>query len=337
LVVSFNNCSKAFEANTDNGDSQSSVTPTPGSTQSPAPQPTPIPTPSANGSAGCGKTGQATGALHLTISDGKTPNRSYKLKVPTNYNPQVPLPIVMAFHGLGGSSDAAIGFGIQDGEGASASAIFVYPQASVYTGTGITEDAQALGQVGWFDQCGSVDMTFVKNILASIEANYCVDQKRIFAAGFSWGCDFITALNCCEGTLLRGISAASCTDEYNKGLVANVSDQNYYLNYNNLDSAGVCRGRGSAAIRFTHDSSGGDPGYAAPSFTHTSHLYRSMNSCSNTSKAVDPTTLKPVSSSVCSSFNSCASPFVECSYRNLGHALPANWGNDTWQFFSSFK
>jgi poly(3-hydroxybutyrate) depolymerase len=310
-------------------------TPTPGPTPSPARQPTPTPPPTANGSPGCGKTGQATGALDLTISDGETPNRSYKLTVPTNYNPQVPLPIVMAFHGLGGSSDAAIGFGIQNAQGASASAIFVYPQGSVYTGT--TEDAQVLGQVGWFDQCGSVDMTFVKNILASIEANYCVDQKRIFAAGFSWGCDFITALNCCEGTLLRGISAASCTDEYNKGVVANVKDPNYYLNYYNLNSAGVCRGKGSAAIRFTHDSSGGDAGYVAPSFTHTSHLYRSMNSCSNTSTAVDSTTLTPVNSSVCSSFNSCASPFVECSYRNLGHALPANWGSDTWQFFSSFK
>jgi poly(3-hydroxybutyrate) depolymerase len=333
LVVLFYDCSKPSNANSNNGDDRSSVTPDP--TPTPGPTPSPARQPTANDSAGCGKTGQATGALDLTISDGKTPNRSYKLKVPTNYNPQIPLPIVMAFHGLGGSSDAAIGFGIQNAQGASTSAIFVYPQGSVYTGT--TEDAEVRGQVGWFDQCGSVDMTFVKNILASIEANYCVDQKRIFAAGFSWGCDFVTALNCCDGTLLRGISAASCTDEYNKGVVANVSDPNYYLNYYNLNSAGVCRGKGSAAIRFTHDSSGGDAGYVAPSFTHTSHLYRSMNSCSNTSTAVDSTTLTPVSSSACSSFNSCASPFVECSYRNLGHALPANWGSDTWQFFSSFK
>jgi poly(3-hydroxybutyrate) depolymerase len=288
-----------------------------------------------DGSAGCGKTGQTTGVLDLTISDGKTLDRSYRLMVPINYNAQIPLPIVMVFHGLGGSSEAAIGFGIQNAPGASASAIFVYPQGSVYTGT--KEDAQVIGQVGWFDQCDSVDMTFVKNILASIEANYCVDQKRIFAAGFSWGCDFVTALNCCEGTLLRGISAASCTDEYNKGVVPNAKDPNYYLNYYNLDSVGICRGKGSAAIRFTHDSSGGDAGYVAPSFTHTSHLYRSMNSCSNTSIAVDPTTLTPLSSSVCSSFNGCASTFVECSYRNLGHALPANWGRDTWQFFSSFK
>jgi hypothetical protein len=118
-------------------------TPTPGPTPSPARQPTPTPSP--DGSAGCGKAGQATGALDLTISDGKTPNRSYKVMVPTNYNPQVPLPIVMAFHGLGGNSDAAIGFGIQDAQGASASAIFVYPQGSVYTDT--TEDAQVLGQV----------------------------------------------------------------------------------------------------------------------------------------------------------------------------------------------
>lgn len=241
----------------------------------------------------------------------------------------------MVFHGLGGTSDAAIGFGIQDAEGALASAIFVYPQGSVYTST--PGDAQAHSRVSWFDHCGSVDMTFVRNILASIEANYCIDHKRIFAAGFSWGCDFITALNCCEGTLLRGISAASCTNEYNKAVVANVQDPNYYLNYNNLNWAGVCRGNGNAAIRFAHDSSGGDASYVAPSFTHTSYLYCSMNSCSNASIAVNSTTLKPASSSVCSWFKSCRSPFVECSYLNLGHALPANWGSDTWQFFSSLK
>jgi poly(3-hydroxybutyrate) depolymerase len=304
-------------------------TPIPGPTSSPARQPTTIP--SANGSPGCGKTAQATGTLDLTISDGKIPTHRYKMKVPTNYNPQVPLPIVMAFHGLGGSPDSAIGFGIQDAPGASTSAIFVYPQGSVYT------DAPFVGQLGWHTQCGSVDMTFVKNILASIETNYCVDQQRIFAAGFSWGCEFVTALNCCDGILLRGISTASCTDEFSKGVVADPNDPNYYLNYDNLNSAGVCRGIGSAAIRFTHDSSGGDTSYAAPFFTHTSHLYRSMNSCSNTSTAVNSATLSRVNSSVCSSFNGCASPVVECSYRNLGHALPANWGRDTWQFFSSFK
>jgi poly(3-hydroxybutyrate) depolymerase len=303
--------------------------------QSPIPAPSPmaqsIPIASANRSAGCGKTGQATGALDLTISDGKIPNHRYKMKVPANYDPQVPLPVVMAFHGLAGNPDSAIGFGIQDAPGALDSAIFVYPQGSVYT------DAPFVGQLGWHTQCGSVEMTLVKNILASIEANYCVDQNRIFAAGFSWGCEFVTALNCCEGILLRGISTASCTDEYRKGEVTDFKDPNYYLNYDNLNPAGVCPGKGNAAIRFTHDSSGGDASYAAPSFTYTSHLYRSINSCSNTSVAVDSTTLSRVNSSACSSFNGCASPVVECSYRNLGHALPANWGSDTWRFFSSFK
>ena len=334
-------------------------TPTPEPAPSLAQQPTPIASPGA--SAGCGKEGQAIGTFGMTISDGQTPNRSYILKVPSHYNPLVPLPIVMAFHGLDGTAQAAMAIGIQDAPGASDSAIFVFPQGSVYTGTAeenadnwigtsrvgrivdrvrrflFRQSPTFIGQVGWFDQCGSVDMTFVKNILASIEANYCVDQRRIFAAGFSWGCDFITALNCCEGLLLRAISAASCTNEYTKGMVVNVKDSNYYLNYSNLNSEGVCRGKGSAAIRFTHDASGGDAIYVAPSFTHTSYLYRLMNSCSNTSTAVDSTTLTPVSSSVCSSFNNCASPFVECSYRNLGHAPPANWGSDTWQFFSSFK
>ena len=199
-------------------------------------------------------------------------------------------------------------------------------------------------------------MTFVKNILASTEANYCVDQKRVFAAGFSWGCELVTALNCCEGTLFRGISTASCTDEFSKGVVADVNDPNSYLNYDNLDSAGICRGRGGAAIRYTHDSSGGDTAYNVPSFTQTSHLLRSINSCSNTSTQVDSTTLAPVvpgrsssaiqrlldkfkaltqATGVCRSFNGCASPFVECSYPKLGHDLPANWGSDTWQFFSS--
>jgi poly(3-hydroxybutyrate) depolymerase len=313
-------------------DGDPNPTPTPGHAPSTDRQPASA---SPNGSVGCGKTGQTTGTFGMTISDGQTPNRSYILQVPTNYNPHVPLPVVMVFHGLGSIAQGAMAFGIQDAPGAADSAIFIFPQGSVYTGT--TEDTEAIGQVGWYDQCGSVDMTFVKNILASTEANYCVDQNRVFAAGFSWGCDFVTALNCCEGQLFRGISSASCTAEYTKRLVPNVHAPNYYLNYYNLNSAGMCPSKTRAAIRFTHDASGGDTAYGFPSFAHTSRLYRAINSCSNTSIAVDSTTTKPVSSSVCVSYNNCTSPLVECSYRKLGHALPANWGNDTWHFFSSFE
>ena len=254
-------------------------------------------------SAGCGKSGAKTGDFTLTALDGAGRTRSYEVLVTAPYTDTTPRSLSSVYHGAGGNPAQAKSFRLQNATGAAAAGIFVFPQGIAYESYG----------VGWDDTCGGYDMPLFDNMLKAIEADYCVDESKVFAAGFSWGGDHTTALDCCRGTKLRAVSVASSTDEF-----SNTSD---YRTYDNK----TCEA-GSAPIRFTHQTTA-DSEYPAPDFATTSALYRSWNACSSQSTAVSP--------SPCESYDSCKSPFVECVYDGLGHALPSGWGNDTWSFFTA--
>lgn len=255
-------------------------------------------------SPGCGLTGKPTGDFHVSTTDGNGVQRDYEVLVPATYSPSVPLAVSFVFHGAGGTSKDAKAFGLQDAAGASGASIFVFPQGIPF---------QSFG-VGWDDRCRGYDMPFFDQMLAALEANYCIDTTRVFAAGFSWGGDQATALACCRGDKLRGIAAASCTDEF-----ANPAD---YQSYQNLP----CPVSSATAVRFTH-ATDSDPGYPSPLFATTANLFRSFAGCAATTTATDP--------APCRSYDGCRQPFVECAYPGLGHWIPSGWGKDSWAFFNS--
>jgi poly(3-hydroxybutyrate) depolymerase len=255
-------------------------------------------------SAGCGLAPPQTGVFQLQTTDGAGTSRVYEVIVPANYDPATPLGVAFVYHGAGGSADGAASFGLQSAPDAAASAIFVFPQGIAFQSYG----------VGWDDTCSGYDMVFFDNMLAYLESHYCVDPSRVFAAGFSWGCDHVTALMCCRGDRIRAIGAASCSDEF-----ADTSD---YRTYQNLP----CPSTGSTAVRFTHDVAS-DGAFTAQEFATTSQLYRALDSCTTSSSAT----------ASCTSYAGCAQPVVDCAYPNLGHALPATWASDTWAFFTSLR
>ena len=259
----------------------------------------------ANGvrTSGCGVNGKPTGDFHLSVQDGQGKARDFEVLVPTSYQATRPLQLTFVFHGAGGDESVAKSFGLQDAPGAAAATIFVFPQGVSYRGGGI----------GWEDSCASYDMIFFDRMLAALEASYCLDASRVFIAGFSWGCDFGTAIVSCRGDRIRAFGAASCTDDF-----ASQSDVSTYLN---LPLQVIPK----TAIRFTYDVAG-DQAYSKASFQSTSALYRSFNQCGNGST--------PAPTSPCVSYTGCRNPLIECAYAGLGHALPAQWPGETWSFFS---
>jgi poly(3-hydroxybutyrate) depolymerase len=241
--------------------------------------------------------------VNVTV-DG-TP-RELLLQVPEPYDPNTPLALTFMFHGAGATDQDAVSFfGIQNAPGASTASIFVFPQ-------GI--DDQGFHNV-WHDFCVGYDTDFFDLMVQQIESQYCIDTSRVFAGGFSWGCDFSVTLASCRGNVIRAIALASCTDEF--------ANNNDFTTYNNLPSPAPT----NAAIRYTHQTLG-DPAYPAPDFATTTKLIQSFNQCATSSTSVSP--------SPCVSYDSCAQPFVECAYDGIGHNIPPNWGNDTWTFFSGF-
>jgi len=255
-------------------------------------------------SAGCGITGMPTGDLHLQGKDGAGVTRDYEVLVPASYDPSTPLALTLVYHGGGGTSADAKALGIQDAVGAAAASIFVFPQGIAFQNYG----------VGWDDRCAGHDMAFFDDMVSALEASYCIDPKRVYVGGFSWGCDQVTALACCRGDKIRAVAAASCSDEF-----TNPADYKTYQ---------PCPVAGRAAIRFTHDRTS-DRGYPAPLFTTTTTLFRSWHACSAAAT--------PISPAPCRTFAGCRTPFVDCPYDNLGHSIPSGWGNDSWHFFSGIS
>jgi poly(3-hydroxybutyrate) depolymerase len=153
--------------------------------------------PSGDGSLGCGVTGAATGVLSaqtITVGDRE---RTYVLSVPKTYSDGTPLPLVFAWHGMGGTGTMARQyFGIESAS--NNGAIFVYPDG-LPTGGGD-------GGTGWDLSTTGIDFAFFDALLAKLSASYCIDRNRVFSAGHSFGAMITNYLGCYRGDVLRAIA-----------------------------------------------------------------------------------------------------------------------------------
>jgi polyhydroxybutyrate depolymerase len=143
-------------------------------------------------SAGCGisdwlKSGRAT------ISVAGT-NREYILKIPDNYDTNHAYKLIFGFHARGGNATQVAGSANNDYYGlysrAGGSAIFVSPEGL---------------DAGWRNAEGR-DINFVKAMLAQFSAKLCIDQRRIFSAGFSFGGMMSDAIGCAMADVFRAIA-----------------------------------------------------------------------------------------------------------------------------------
>lgn len=152
-------------------------------------------------SAGCGRTpAQRPGtSAPLTVpvppatAEGKR-TRTLLLHVPAGYRAGQPVPLVIAFHGGGGTSTA-----MESASGLSAVAdrrgfLVAYPQ-------GLREFGS--GPLGWAasgpadpDAHGTDDGLFTSDLITAIQNRYCVDPDRIDVTGMSNGGNMTGYLAC---------------------------------------------------------------------------------------------------------------------------------------------
>lgn len=103
--------------------------------------------------------------------------RRYILRVPPGYDGAQPAPLVFVFHGFATSGQFTSDF---TGIGAAADArgwIAVFPD-----GTGTPPRWNVYGPAAGVD-----DTQFVRDLLADLEASFCIDAERVYAAGYSNG------------------------------------------------------------------------------------------------------------------------------------------------------
>lgn len=245
-------------------------------------------------SGGCANTGTvATGLQSLSMNiDGV--ERTYKVRVPASYEAGSPLALVFVFHGNGGNGDAAMSFGLQNAPGAGDGAIYVFPDGIQFMSYG----------VGWDETCGSYDLRWVQQIIASIESSYCINPERRFAAGFSWGGDMVNALACCLGTTFRAVANASGGELWNA----------------------TCPDTERPAFRITYAD---NDAYPQSGFDQVMGFFRGEHGCESSSTSVSP--------SPCKAWDGCGEAVIECRYSGLGHSFPAGWAADTWAFFETYQ
>lgn len=145
-----------------------------------------------SGSSGCGDAPSVAtpGTTVLQTLHAGQLSRSFRLRLPRGYQRDVPTPLVLAFHGHGGSAAPFERFTRLSQLADARTFIAVYPQGMVGPD----------GQTGW--NTGRTrdphvdDVGFVRDLLTDVQATLCVDTGRVYATGFSNGGGFVAVLAC---------------------------------------------------------------------------------------------------------------------------------------------
>lgn len=242
---------------------------------------------------GCGKTDHPKSGKATIDVDGAT--REYILKLPDNYDPNKSYKLIFCIHAWGGNYEQIAQGGYYGLEKLSnGSAIFVSPQ-------GLEDNGNPRG---WANPNGR-DIKFIKAMVDYFNSNLCIDQKRIFSTGFSYGGMMSFAIGCALDNVFRAIAPMS-------GAFYSGCDKTT----NNPIAVWMAHGKSDEVVPL-------EDGKTALNY------FLAKNGCSNETTPVDP--------SPCVAYKGCTEgfPIVYCEF-NGGHA-PQNFAQAaTWAFFNQF-
>jgi len=246
-------------------------------------------------SAGCGQPppnqepiGQAY--LHMITITGMAQeyvagytNRVFCTTIPQNYDPTKPYPVVFYGPGCGAT-------GCEGSSFTGRSDIFYVEAISSADAKGANivplNGSPGCFQTGTTSTVDSPELNYFDQVMAQVQANYCVDKGRTFAAGTSSGVWLSNYLGCARGNVIRGIAADS-------------GGMPYYHP--------TCTG-GAAAMEFPGDSATKtDAEGHAIGVSVALDLFIQLNGCSMT-----PTNMTFGTAS-CQYYGGCSSPVVWCN------------------------
>ena len=104
------------------------------------------------------------------IHDGK--ERDYILHVPSTYNAEHSMPLVLALHGMGQSGKIQMNASRMNEVSEREGFLVAYPSAL---------------QGSWSKDTPDINLGFVDALLDTIQTDYAVDDSRVYATGFSQG------------------------------------------------------------------------------------------------------------------------------------------------------
>ena len=139
-------------------------------------------------SAGCGKDVSQTlnQWVESTVMSGSG-TRPYSVRLPNNYDPMRPYPVIMLLHGCSSGTNN-VPMERQTGT-----------DAILVRGTG------SAANVCWDTAANGPDVAFFDAMVADAKARFCTDTGRLFVVGYSSGSWLTNQLTCIRGNVVRAV------------------------------------------------------------------------------------------------------------------------------------
>jgi len=259
-------------------------------------------------SAGCeyGKRYPKGTTSDTVTSDGD--ERSFRVYVPPGANATKPMPLVLMFHGGGGSGrqlqkHSSRMDAIADRE----HFVTVYPD-----GTGLLKTWNAGGCCGGATRKDVDDVAFVSTLLDRLETKLCVDRRRVFAAGMSNGGLFSHRLACDLSERIKGIASVAGTDMTTS------------CHPTKRVAVLQIHGRSDKHVPWQGGHGCGLAGVSFTSVPDTMTQWRTRNGCSKTTKAWPSEDWQRGGDGSCERFEGCAdrASVTLCTIDGGGHYWP---------------
>jgi polyhydroxybutyrate depolymerase len=132
-----------------------------------------------NGMTTCPSPALKAGDVNKTVQVGSQ-SRAYVLHVPSKYDGSKPVPLVVDFHGLGGSGPSERSGSPYPAQTDPEGVVMAFP-------TGLSGPSGPAWNVGPCCVANVDDVAFAKALVEDVEKVACVDTKRVYAVGFSMG------------------------------------------------------------------------------------------------------------------------------------------------------
>jgi polyhydroxybutyrate depolymerase len=140
---------------------------------------------------GCGAGSLAPGETMETI-DSAGGTRTYILHVPASYDGTTPVPLLLDLHGLTSNASSQASLSGLRPQSESEGYVYLAPNG--------------LDNM-WSDRGpDSIDITFLRELLADVEARGCIDLKRVYSTGCSNGGSMTNLMMCTSEDIIAAVA-----------------------------------------------------------------------------------------------------------------------------------
>lgn len=133
--------------------------------------------------------------------------REFIMYVPSSYNGAEDLPLMLNFHGFGGTAVDFMNWTDMRSLAEEENFILVYPQGTLLDGSPHWNSSLPSAD----NKSSADDFGFVEALIEDLTTTYRIDPDRIYSSGFSNGAFFSYALACYRSDLVAAVASVSGT------------------------------------------------------------------------------------------------------------------------------